>query len=72
MTKADHSVGIEIYLPRYLERRSHTREINRVAALLFPRNLFDGLDDRDSIAILLDLLGRKVRVSINAEMVSTA
>jgi transcriptional antiterminator RfaH len=142
--------GFEIYLPRYLKRRSHARKIDKVAAPLFPRylfvrvntatqrwrsiqstfgvshlvlngsdparvaqqvlgslksredesgfvkldrrpqfslgekvrvlagafadnlGLFDGLDDRDRIAILLDLLGRKVRVSIDADMVSAA
>lgn len=140
----------EIYLPRYLKRRSHARRIEKVAAPLFPRymfvrvdtasqrwrsiqstfgvshlvlngsspatvqenvlgslkaredesgfvkldsrppfslgakvrvlagafadnfGLFDGLGDRDRIAILLDLLGRKVRVSIDADMVTAA
>ncbi|QWG25111.1 transcriptional activator RfaH [Bradyrhizobium sediminis] len=142
--------GFEIYLPRYLKRRSHARKIENVAAPLFPRylfvridmttqrwrsvqstfgvshlvlngpdpapvaqqvlhllqtredesgyvkldqrpkfalggkvrvlagafaenlGLFDGLADRDRIAILLDLLGRKVRVSIGADMVAAA
>ena len=142
--------GFEIYLPRYLKRRSHARKVEKVAAPLFPRylfvridiatqrwrsvqstfgvsrlvlngsdpapvapavlnqlkaredeggfvrldqrpkfalgekvrvmagvfadnlGLFDGLADRDRIAILLDLLGRKVRVSIEADMVAAA
>jgi transcriptional antiterminator RfaH len=142
--------GFEIYLPRYLRRRSHARKIEKVAAPLFPRylfvridmatqrwrsiqstfgvsrlvcngpdpapiaqqilsslkaredesgyvkldqrpkfalgakvrvlagvfaenlGLFDGLADRDRVAILLDLLGRKVRVSIEADMVAAA
>ena len=142
--------GFEIYLPRYLKRRSHARKIEKVAAPLFPRylfvridmatqrwrsiqstfgvsrlvcngsdpapvaqqvlnslkaredesgyvkldqrpkfalgekvrvlagvfaenlGLFDGLADRDRVAILLDLLGRKVRVSIEADMVAAA
>jgi transcriptional antiterminator RfaH len=142
--------GFEIYLPRYLKRRSHARKIEKVAAPLFPRYLFvridmatqrwrsiqstfgvsrlvcngsdpapvaqqilnslkaredesgyvkldrrpkfalgekvrvlagafadnlgliDGLTDRDRVAILLDLLGRKVRVSIDADMVEAA
>jgi transcriptional antiterminator RfaH len=142
--------GFEIYLPRYLKRRSHARRIEKVAAPLFPRylfvridtatqrwrsiqstfgvshlvcngsdpapvaqqvlsslkaredesgyvkldqrpkfalgekvrvlagvfaenlGLFDGLADRDRVAILLDLLGRKVRVSIEADMVAAA
>ncbi len=34
--------------------------------------LFDGVGDRDRIAILLDLLGRKVRVSIDAGIVAAA
>ncbi|KRR18508.1 transcription termination/antitermination protein NusG [Bradyrhizobium retamae] len=142
--------GFEIYLPRYLKRRSHARKVEKVAAPLFPRylfvridlgtqrwrsvqstfgvsrlvcngpdpapvsqevlstlksredesgyikldqlpklalgqkvrvlagvfaenlGLFDGLADRDRVAILLDLLGRKVRVSIEADMVVAA
>lgn len=34
--------------------------------------LFDGLGDRDRVAVLLDLLGRKVRVSLDADMVAAA
>jgi transcriptional antiterminator RfaH len=142
--------GFEVYLPRYLKRRSHARKIEKVPAPLFPRymfvridiatqrwrsvqstfgvshlvlsgsdpaplahevisclraredgsgyvllderpkfalgakvrvlagvfaenlGLFDGMADRDRIAILLDLLGRKVRVSIEAELVTAA
>ena len=142
--------GFEIYLPRYLKRRSHARKIENVAAPLFPRymfvnidiatqrwrsvqstygvshlvlngsepapvagavinalkaredasgfikldqrpnfaigekvrvlagvfaenlGLFDGMADRDRVAILLDLLGRKVRVSIDPELVTAA
>jgi transcriptional antiterminator RfaH len=142
--------GFEIYLPRYLKRRSHARKIEKIAAPLFPRylfvrvdmatqrwrsiqstfgvsrlvcngpdpapvsqqivnslkaredesgyvrldqrtkfalgekvrilagafaenlGLFDGQADRDRIAILLDLLGRKVRVSIEADLVAAA
>jgi len=142
--------GFEIYLPRYLKRRSHARKIDKIPAPLFPRylfvridmatqrwrsiqstfgvsrlvcngpdpapvaqqvlnslkaredesgyvrldrrpkfalgekvrvlagafadnlGLFDGLADRDRVAILLDLLGRKVRVSIEADMVEAA
>jgi transcriptional antiterminator RfaH len=142
--------GFEIYLPRYLKRRSHARKVENVAAPLFPRymfvnidiatqrwrsvqstygvshlvlngsepapvagsiieqlkaredangyvmldprpkfaigekirvlagvfaenfGLFDGMADRDRVAILLDLLGRKVRVSIEPELVAAA
>jgi transcriptional antiterminator RfaH len=142
--------GFDIYLPRYLKRRSHARKIEKIAAPLFPRylfvrvdratqrwrsiqstfgvsrlvcngpdpapvpqqvlnslkareddggyvrldqrtkfalgekvrilagafaenlGLFDGQADRDRIAILLDLLGRKVRVSIEADLVAVA
>src|SRR5689334_23097503 len=140
--------GFEVYLPRYLKRRSHARKIEKVAAPLFPRymfvnidiatqrwrsvqstygvshlvlngsdpapvagqvihalkaredeggyvrldqrpkftigekvrvlagvfadnlGLFDGMADRDRVAILLELLGRKVRVSIEADLVA--
>jgi transcriptional antiterminator RfaH len=46
----------------------------RVLAGVFAENLglFDGMADRDRIAILLDLLGRKVRVSIIADLVTAA
>jgi transcriptional antiterminator RfaH len=142
--------GFEVYLPRYLKRRSHARKIEKVPAPLFPRymfvridvatqrwrsiqssfgvshlvltgsnpaplaqqvisglkaredasgyvqldqrpkfglgakvrvlagvfaenlGLFDGMADRDRVAILLELLGRKVRVSIEADMVAAA
>jgi transcriptional antiterminator RfaH len=142
--------GFEIYLPRYLKRRSHARKIEKVASPLFPRymfvqidmvtqgwrsiqstfgvshlvlrgadparvaidvigslkaleddggyikleqrpkfalgekvrildgvfaenlGLFDGMADSDRIAILLDLLGRKVRVSLEAHLVTAA
>ena len=36
--------GFEIYLPRYLKRRSHARKIEKVAAPLFPRYLFVCVD----------------------------
>jgi transcriptional antiterminator RfaH len=142
--------GFEVYLPRYLKRRSHARKIEKVAAPLFPRymfvrvdmatqrwrsiqstfgvsclvsngadpapvagevlhllrvredengfikmdqrpsfapgqqvrvltgafadivGLFDGLGDRERVAILLDLLGQKVRVSIDADLIAAA
>ena len=46
----------------------------RVMAGVFADNLglFDGMADRDRVAILLELLGRKVRVSIEADMVAAA
>lgn len=34
--------------------------------------LFDGLGDRDRVAVLLDFLGRKVRVSLDAEAIVAA
>jgi transcriptional antiterminator RfaH len=142
--------GFEVYLPRYLKRRSHARKIEKVPAPLFPRYmfvwidiatqrwrsvqstfgvshlvlngsdpaplaqqvigclraredasgyvqleqrpkfalgakvrvlagvfadnlaLFDGMADRDRVAVLLDLLGRKVRVTLDADMVAVA
>ena len=142
--------GFEIYLPRYLKRRSHARKIEQVPVPLFPRymfvwidiatqrwrsvqstfgvshlvlngsdpaplaqrvigclkaredasgyvqldqrpklalgakvrvlagvfaenlGLFDGMADRDRVAVLLDLLGRKVRVTLDADMVAVA
>jgi transcriptional antiterminator RfaH len=33
---------------------------------------YDGMTDRERIAILLDLLGRKVRVLVDAECVAAA
>jgi len=142
--------GYEIYLPRYLKRRSHARKIDITARPLFPRylfvavdqatqrwraiqstfgvarlvcngdapasvpegvvgllkaregadgfirmetrptfapgdkvrvlsgaftdcaGLFTGLADHDRVAILLDMLGRKVRVLLDASLVSAA
>lgn len=142
--------GFNVYLPRYLKRRSHARKVERIPAPLFPRymfvqidmatqrwrsiqstfgvshlvlngqepalvaddiiarlrcrendqglitldrsvrfaigdkvrvlagafadnlGLFEGLGDRDRIAILLDFLGRKVRVSLDVDMVALA
>src|SRR5262249_30568267 len=142
--------GFEIYLPRYLKRRSHARKIERVPSPVFPRymfvqidmatqrwrsiqstfgvshlvlqgadparvapevinslkareyeccyvkldqqpkfslgekvrvlagvfaenlGLFDGMADRERVAILLDLLGRKVRVKLEADLVTVA
>ncbi len=34
--------------------------------------LYEGMPDRDRVAILLDLLGRKVRVLLNAETIAAA
>lgn len=36
--------GFATYLPRYLKRRRHARRIETVAASLFPRYLFVGID----------------------------
>lgn len=36
--------GFEVYLPRYLKRRSHARKIERVPSPLFPRYLFVHFD----------------------------
>lgn len=36
--------GFETYLPRYLKRRRHARRVEIVAAPLFPRYLFVGID----------------------------
>jgi transcriptional antiterminator RfaH len=142
--------GFGVYVPRYLKRRRHARRVETVAAPLFPRylfvgidmtaqrwrsiastagvtrlvchgeqpsavpdgvvealqrredgdrfirldtrplfrpgdrvrvldgafatclGLFDGMADRERIAILLDLLGRKVRVVLDADLVAEA
>jgi transcriptional antiterminator RfaH len=142
--------GFEIYLPRYLKRRSHARKVEKVAAPLFPRymfvriditrqrwrsiqstlgvsrlvtngsdpapvdrdvlkvlkareskdgfievdyrphfsigekvrvlagafmdssGLFNGMADHDRVSILLDMLGRKVRVCLDADLVAAA
>lgn len=36
--------GFEVYLPRYLKRRSHARKVDMVSAPLFPRYLFVAFD----------------------------
>ena len=45
--KASHHLvrqGFAIYLPRYLKKRRHARRLDQVAAPLFPRYLFIGID----------------------------
>jgi len=46
----------------------------RVLAGAFMDNagLFDGMEDHDRVSILLDMLGRKVRVHLDADMVAAA
>jgi transcriptional antiterminator RfaH len=46
----------------------------RVLAGAFVDNagLFNGMADRDRVSILLDMLGRKVRVLLDADMVAAA
>jgi len=34
--------------------------------------IYDGMSDRDRVAVLLDLLGRKVRISVDAEAIAAA
>jgi transcriptional antiterminator RfaH len=41
-------------------------------ALMDTFGLFDGMGDHERVAILLDLLGRKVRVLIDADMIAAA
>jgi len=36
--------GFAVYLPRYMKRRRHARRVEHVAAPLFPRYLFVGID----------------------------
>src|ERR1700712_4542648 len=36
--------GFDTYLPKYLKRRRHARRVDEVAAPLFPRYLFVGID----------------------------
>ncbi|NQV99384.1 MAG: transcriptional activator RfaH [Rhodospirillales bacterium] len=36
--------GFDVYLPKYLKRRSHARKIDWVATPLFPRYLFVGMN----------------------------
>jgi transcriptional antiterminator RfaH len=59
-----------------MDRRPQFSQGERVRVLSGPFSdnlgLFEGMGDRDRVAILLDLLGRKVRVSIDADMVTAA
>lgn len=36
--------GFDVYIPRFLKRRSHARKIDWIPAPLFPRYLFVGMD----------------------------
>lgn len=60
----------------HLERRPQFRAGDKVRVLdgVFADclGLYEGMTDRDWIAILLDLLGRKVRVFVDAETVAAA
>jgi len=59
-----------------LERRLQFRAGDKIRVLegIFADclGLYDGMPDRDRVAILLDLLGRKVRVLMDAEAVAAA
>jgi len=44
----------------------------RAGAFMDSAGLFDGMGDHDRVAILLDLLGRKVRVHLDADLVAAA
>jgi transcriptional antiterminator RfaH len=54
--------------------RFHVGERIRVLDGIFTDciGLYDGMSDRDRVAILLDLLGRKIRVLLDAEAVTAA
>jgi transcriptional antiterminator RfaH len=41
-------------------------------AFMDSAGLFDGMEDHDRVAILLDMLGRKIRVHLDADMVAAA
>lgn len=59
-----------------LERRPNFSPGDKVrvlaGAFIDSFGVFDGMGDRERVAILLDLLGRKVRVLIDEDMVATA
>lgn len=57
-----------------MQPRLYPGEKVRIMAGAFEDNfgLFEGLSDRDRVSVLLDLLGRKVRVSLDADMVVAA
>ena len=44
----------------------------RAGAFMDSAGLFDGMGDHDRVAILLDLLGRKVRVHLDVDLVAAA
>jgi transcriptional antiterminator RfaH len=43
-----------------------------VGAFMDNAGLFNGMEDHDRVSILLDMLGRKVRVLLDADMVTAA
>jgi len=56
--------------PRALRRGEKVRVLDGVFTDCF--GLYEGMPDRDRVAILLDLLGRKVRVLVDAESIAAA
>lgn len=60
----------------YLGQRSHFRSGDKVrvqdGAFAETLGLFEGMTDNERVTILLDLLGRKVRVSLNIDSVVAA
>jgi transcriptional antiterminator RfaH len=57
-----------------LDAPLHTGDKVRVVGGVFESfvGLFEGLDERERIAVLLDVLGRKVRVTLDANLVAAA
>ena len=51
--------GFEVYLPRYLKRRSHARKVDFVPAPLFPQYVFVAVDLADPALARGEFHGRR-------------
>jgi transcriptional antiterminator RfaH len=63
--------GYSIHPPRYLRHHRHTRRVDTVARPLFPRYLFVTID-RLAHRWRAILLGRKVRVVLEGDVIAAA
>ncbi len=70
LKQREDSVGFIKLEQRIMQRGEKVRVLDGVFSDCF--GLYEGMPDRDRVAILLDLLGRKVRVLVDVESIVAA